>query len=722
MKRIRAEKRIDETMTNEAKNKIQNHRTNLQTHYGFLADPKLSRHENLLQTISNMQADVYFSTPTNRQSHNLLDYGEPPGRLRSLLGLGLNFCIKYDRPTNKIHKTFERLRRDVRRINFWNNHLSDSEYNPKLYVSQEKWFDEAPIEVENGINAFEEEYRRLQIRYHKRTMPNLSNAQLELAAKQKLNDWTIVVAADKNLGPCILHRETYLKRAFEEHLGDFETYAVLDDRSCATMMSLLRQTQVLWLSKFDSVLPKGDKRYLKVTREKAMNKLAKFRMTMKVHKDPWKTRPIVCCTGTFMNAWSKWLDHYLRMLTPFVRTYTRDTSTVLEFIRNVDELPPTAMLFTADAESMYTNIDTDHAVNVISNWLDKIKEEPGFPKNWPLDAVKEAMSTIMRFNIFEFGNLKIHQLRGTAMGTSSACIWATIYFAIYENDYILPKYEQHLCKRNMLRFIDDIFGIWIFHEGRNDATCPVWNEFKTDLNSYGRLRWNVTKPSTHAVFLDLNLNIVGNRIRTSTYQKPMNLYLYIPGSSAHTLGMIKGTIYGQLLRYYEHNSEYSDYINYACLLYKRLLYRGHRQRIIKPIFLEAHKSILARSRTTQPDSADDNEEKKHLYLHFTYHPEDVPRKTIRKLYNKHIRDFEEELILDGSIIAYSRPTNLGELTSQAKLHEKQGRDAKTHLAEYTDRNGLTPQPTGLRRGRIPTVSLSNRPTAPPTRNVREGGS
>ena len=110
--------------------------------------------------------------------------------------------------------------------------------------------------------------------------------------------------------------------------------------------------------------------------------------------------------------------------------------------------------------------------------------------------------------------------------------------------------------------------------------------------SFGRLTWAVTKPSRHAIFLNFNLYIVGIRIKTSTYQKVLNLYLYLPVSSAHTLGMIKGTIYGQLLRYYEHNSVYEDYLKVACLLYNRLLTRCHRQQVIKPIFLAAHRRIL----------------------------------------------------------------------------------------------------------------------------------
>ena len=660
-----------------------------------------------------MPIETYFSRPTNRQLHNLLLNGaRPPARLTSLLGMGLNFCIKNEKPTNIIKNTFERLRRDIRRINFWNNNESDdSDYNPKLYISQHKMFDRAHDQIENGIDAFEAEYRRVQRRYNKPTPPNLSPARLNLAAQQKLNNQTIVVPADKNLGPCILNRETYMSKAFGEHLGDSETYAPLNDKACDSMMSLLRRTLEHWMSKFYSTLTKGDKQYLRTAMNLAPDKLAKFRLTMKVHKTPFKTRPIVCCVGTFMNAWSRWLDFYLRMLTPFVKTYTRDTSTVIDFVRNISDLPPNAMIFTADADSMYTNIDTDHAIEVIGTWLFKIKDDPSFPKNWPLLPVKEAMETIMRFNIFEFGNLRIHQLRGTAMGTSSACIWATIYYAIHENETLLPRYSKYLYGGRMLRFIDDICAIWIFEPGENQATSLPWKEFCADLN-FGRLTWAITKPSRHAIFLDLNLHIIGSRIKTSTYQKAMNLYLYLPGSSAHTLGMIKGTIYGQLLRYYEHNSVYKDYLNVACLLYTRLLARGHRQQVIRPIFLAAYRSILARRRT--PPTVDPTEDTRTpLYLHFEYHPEDVPRLLIRKLYYKHLGKFEDELGLASPKIAYSRPTNLGEIASQAKLHEAPGRDAMTHLNEYTKNRGLVPQPTGLCRGLIPRANPSVRPTAPP---------
>ena len=52
-------------------------------------------------------------------------------------------------------------------------------------------------------------------------------------------------------------------------------------------------------------------------------------MTAKVHKVPWRTRPILSCAGTFMNHWSRWLDVQLQKLRHYVPTYVRDTSQVL---------------------------------------------------------------------------------------------------------------------------------------------------------------------------------------------------------------------------------------------------------------------------------------------------------------------------------------------------------------------------------------------------------
>ena len=122
-------------------------------------------------------------------------------------------------------------------------------------------------------------------------------------------------------------------------------------------------------------------------------------MSLKAHKNPWKMRPIVCCAGTAMNNLSRWLDYWLQKLKPLIPTYLRDSNHLLDQLKALGTLPPGAKVFTADANSMYTNIDTDHAIEVISAWLNNLKDN--LPKDFPLSAVKAAMILVMRNNLFE---------------------------------------------------------------------------------------------------------------------------------------------------------------------------------------------------------------------------------------------------------------------------------------------------------------------------------
>ena len=112
----------------------------------------------------------------------------------------------------------------------------------------------------------------------------------------------------------------------------------------------------------------------------------------------------------------------VQILTPFIPTYINDADILLRWLQKITGLPPWAFLFTSDADSMYTNIDTNHAIKIIGEWLDELIAMPNFPRGYPFDAVKSAMAMIMRGNYFEFGDLNFFQKMGTAMGTSAACM------------------------------------------------------------------------------------------------------------------------------------------------------------------------------------------------------------------------------------------------------------------------------------------------------------
>ena len=76
-------------------------------------------------------------------------------------------------------------------------------------------------------------------------------------------------------------------------------------------------------------------------------------------------RPIVYCAGTWMNAWSQWLDYWFQKLKCHVPTFVKDSQQVPDKILKLN-LPPGALLVTCEANSMYTNINTQHAIEVLT--------------------------------------------------------------------------------------------------------------------------------------------------------------------------------------------------------------------------------------------------------------------------------------------------------------------------------------------------------------------
>ena len=550
--------------------------------------------------------------------------------------------------------------------------------------------------IEEALENFESTLQRQQKRFTKPTLSNLRPTHWDLIDTMKNHDELMAIEADKNIGICILRRGTYNTRGVDEHLGDTSVYQKLTKRQAFQKQRILHLKTSIFASKWsdEGAISPAETHFILQSLRDYPDKMARFRMSLKAHKTPWKMRPIVCCAGTFINNLSRWLDHWLQKLKPFVKTYLKNSTSLLDMLERLGQLPPNAWLFTADANSMYTNIDTDHAIEVIGMWLDSLKDQ--LPPDFPLEAVKEAMELVMKNNIFEWGDLYFLQLLGTAMGTSAACMWATIYFAVHENGKLIPTYESNLLL--FVRYIDDIFGIWI-----DTAESPnAWNNFIADTNDFGILTWDFEQVGSSVNFLDLTITIEGTKVTTKTYQKALNLYQYIMPSSAHPPGMMRGVISGLLKTYRRQNTYRSDYNKIAIETFKRHVARGWNRATMKEYILTADAKLTEGLTTKPPTSLPTslpslpspnptaepeltNHER--IFLHWEYHPNDIPRKNVRTIYNNTCKElFEDALGIKQTTIAYSRPKNLKDVLTKAKLYQAPGREAsKFYSGELSER-------------------------------------
>ena len=190
---------------------------------------------------------------------------------------------------------------------------------------------------------------------------------------------------------------------------------------------------------------------------------------------------------------------------------------------------------------MYTYIELTHAITILRKMFTEFESET---KNLPLEELLETIKTITNCNIFEFGDTKWIQLRGTAMGTPFSCMLATFYVGYFERTVIIPKYGRWIIW--LRRLIDDMIGLW-----KDDGTeeCEnAWVSFNADMQTFGQLEWIIEERSDSIEFLDIQLTINPKTryVTLKSHEKPQNLFLYIPHAYARHPGLVKSLVFGQV--------------------------------------------------------------------------------------------------------------------------------------------------------------------------------
>ena len=327
---------------------------------------------------------------------------------------------------------------------------------------------------------------------------------------------------------------------------------------------------------------------------------------------------------------------------------------------------------TSDAVSMYTYINTDHAMSTIGNWMRQ--NGARLPPTFPTDIVLELLEIVMRNNVFVFGDLFYHQKSGTAMGTSVAPIYSTIYYGIHE-EFLLEKYKNALIYYR--RYIDDVFMIWQPQRNADISTSTL----ATDMN-YGTLQWEQNTPSNEVIFLDLRIHLdQRNHITTSTYHKPLNLHLYIPPASAHPPGVLYGLIAGAVRRFWLQNTRVSDFQRNITFLFLKLRERGHDPAILSDLFQKASSQFATKNGNAKrfiKSGQSVHHNKRTLYFHQQFHPRGVRRHLLHEAYHASIGLLH---FYDRQIVCYSRPKNLRDLIVPSTLSDVPGHNPSTIVGQ-----------------------------------------
>ena len=191
--------------------------------------------------------------------HNLCTENQPPQGTDEVLWLGLNFAIEKALPKPKLEASMERLIYDIRIksmmatptenqeapiINAITGKIipqdgDTDEYDPKLYLRSTNYVPPtAPAPIEAVIQDFQAQLQQ-EIDHHPQKLTrkhNINPSTRRVLQALPHNPDFIVVPTNKNLGPAILDRPTYIKRCLQDHLMDKSTYQQLTEQAAQSML------------------------------------------------------------------------------------------------------------------------------------------------------------------------------------------------------------------------------------------------------------------------------------------------------------------------------------------------------------------------------------------------------------------------------------------------------------------------------------------------------
>ena len=509
--------------------------------------------------------------PRNPQFHNFTTM-ELTAKQAKLLGLGLKFRPTLrPPPIEQVNDQIQDFCRSVRLHRRFINEPKDPGFNPRLYVKSGWKPPREDPDLEDNLYRLSREIRANFTAAKPKWKHNLSREDRAELAQLRDNELVRVLNTDKNLGPTLMATE-WVRTETMKHLNDPNSYTVVGREDWTVRWQEVIDQRDNLISTYSNFINTNVDTYLHSfdTDPSSLNP-AKFYIIPKIHKSPIASRPIAASYSYITRPISVFVDE---MAKPVIRmpTVLKDSGELIQILESL-ELPSTEVfLVTADITALYPNIDIKKALIA----LDLLLREAHSPLT-PLLVQFARIVLENNFLISEFCPNIRHQNYGLAMGSPFAVTIANAFMYYLEKE-IIHAYSRHLALYKC--FIDDIFAIWM---GPRD----LLEEFIMQLNSQDeRIKLTYEISNTSISFLDLFIykEAGSNKLQFSTFQKPLNKYLYIPFESFHPASNKKAFIRGELMRYTRNSSNFYSFSHTRELFWRRLHLRGYPGGFLLAIF------------------------------------------------------------------------------------------------------------------------------------------
>jgi hypothetical protein len=368
------------------------------------------------------------------------------------------------------------------------------------------------------------------------TANNLSKFEINALNTLKMNKSIIIKKADKGGGIVVLDNNKYLNQ-INTLLLDAKTYLpVLQDDTLQVKRSvdgLLHDLQV------SNII--GQKQFHFLTN--FIPRCPRFYGLPKLHKDGFPLRPIVSQIDGPTSRLNLLVDKLLHTAESNIPFLLQDTTAFLNLINTHSVCTPETYLVTLDVTSLYTNIPHTEGCAFVCEFYEKTLHLWDSDGLIPPDV--KTLHTLMMFILenctFEFNNTLYKQLFGTTMGASFSVKFANIYMHVWLTKYI--GLFTGIKPEFLARLIDDIFFFW----NSSEVLLLEFINFLNDCHPSIKFEATYSKDKIH--FLDTEVYIQDNTVRTTIFTKPTDKKQYLHFSSYHPAHVTKAIPYSQALRY-----------------------------------------------------------------------------------------------------------------------------------------------------------------------------
>ncbi|XP_047140134.1 uncharacterized protein LOC124815449 [Hydra vulgaris] len=295
----------------------------------------------------------------------------------------------------------------------------------------------------------------------------------------------------------------------------------------------------------------------------------------KVHKTDVPLRPIVSGCGGPTDKLAKYASKYLQSLVETLPAYLRDSTHLIQLLKQEHMSTEDYLMVTADVTSLYTNIPHEDGIEAVRYHLQQNpnhKFPTDLPPIPPTSYFTLIVRTILENSTFQFGEQHFHQRYGTAMGSRIAPPYANLFMGILDTE-ITNNFPNNI--KFYKRFIDDLFFIF-------NGTAEELERIQIFMNGlHNSIKFTFRSSPYTIDFLDLTISKDSRgMLCTKLYRKPTDTMSLLHFESSHPRHQKLGLIYGQTLRFNRLTTRNDDLKKELEVLARTLVLKGYPLSVI----------------------------------------------------------------------------------------------------------------------------------------------